>query len=119
MIDTVGLLDSAKYPWNGADVDFTARAFKKGYIYKILPPQPELVVHYRGMSRRTKAVARVNKELLRTDDRSNQIISRAGLRPWKIPKFLWQLYKRLPGKPFYELTPAEKKTVAGKLTKAT
>jgi GT2 family glycosyltransferase len=115
VLDEIGLLDSARYPWNGGDIDLAARAFKKGYIYKIMPEQPELVVHYRGMSRRKKSVARVNQELRRRDDRSREIVRTAGVPGWKLPRFAWQIFKHLPGQPFYELTKREVKITEGKL----
>jgi len=111
LFDEIGLMNSEKYPWNGGDLDLTARAFKKGYIYKLLPSEPELVIHYRGMSRRRKKVQKV--ETHKNYDRL-QAIRDAGLCAFRMPRFLWAIYKRLPGKPFYKLTSKEFRIARGK-----
>ena len=110
LIDEIGLLDSERLPWNGADIDYAARAFKKGYIYKIMPAVPELVAHYHGMSWRT---GQVGIERLQQDLDISRIMTDAGLRPLKMPKFLWEMYKLLPGRPFFELTYRERKSARG------
>ena len=111
LIEEIGPLDSERLPWNGADIDLAAKAFKKGYIYKIMPKKPELVVHYHGMSRRQQAAP--SAERLQHDIDIGQIIKDAGLCAWKMPRFVWEIYKRLPGKPFFELTHAERKLARG------
>ena len=112
LIDEIGLLDSERLPWNGADIDYAARAFKLGYIYKIMPAQPELAVHYHGMSRRARSTTGDRTNLQRDID-IPAILRHAGLRPRCLPKFIWHLYKRLPGRPFFELTELEKRIARG------
>jgi len=113
LIEEIGQLDCVRYPWTGGDVDFAARAFKKGYLYKVMPKDPPLALHYRGMSWRdqecSEKTGRFHKEL-----DIKEVIRQAGLRPRPMPRFLWQIYKRLPGKPFYELTRREIKIAQGK-----
>lgn len=111
LFDQIGLLNSEKYPWNGGDVDFTARAFKRGYIYKIMPPDPELTVHYRGMSRRKKRIEQIENK---KDYDRLAAIRQAGLRAFWMPRFVFEIYKRLPGRPFYELTRKEHRIARGK-----
>lgn len=114
LMDDLGLLDSERFPWNGVEIDYAARAFAKGYIYKIMPSVPELVVHYHGMSRR-KRKGGANKVRLHKDADVMGIMRGAGLKPWPMPRWLWQLYKRLPGRPFYELTHEEAKLARGSI----
>ncbi len=115
LTEKIGLLDSEKYPWNGADIDYAARAFKAGCIYKIMPREPELVVHYRGMSRRKKRVARVEQEMMRKDDRTEDILRAVGLRPVRLPRWLYNLYTLLPGRPFFRTTKRQRKIIQGKM----
>lgn len=115
LTEKIGLLDSEKYPWNGADIDYAARAFKAGYIYKILPREPELVVHYRGMSRRKKRVARVEQEIMRKEDRTEDILRMAGLRPVRLSRLLYNLYMLLPGRPFFRPSKRQRKIIQGKI----
>ena len=77
-----------------------------------MPPLPELAVHYHGMSRRARSASGDQTSLQRDID-IRAIIRDAGLRPWCMPKFIWHLYKRLPGRPFFELTDLEKRISRG------
>ena len=112
LLDEIGLLDSERLPWNGADIDYAARAFARGYIYKIMPKNPELVVHYHGMSRRAGRTADHGNRLQQDIDVC-AIIGRAGLTPRRYPHWLWEIVKRLPGWCFFELTEAEKNIARG------
>ena len=122
LIRELGLLDCQRYPWTSGDIDYAARAFKKGYLYKIMPRQPELAVHYRGMSWRSQSAKPTQPQdkplpdlqKLHQEVNIREIIRSAGLRPIAMPRLLWQLYKRLPGKPFYELNRRERKLAQGK-----
>jgi GT2 family glycosyltransferase len=113
VIEDIGLLDAERFPFYGSTLDFTARAFKKNYIYKIMPKEPETVTHYHGMSRRE----------IPYDDKPYKpgldmnipdIFKKADLSVWPIPHFIWEIYKHLPVRPFYELTKAEQKIAKGK-----
>lgn len=113
LLDEIGLMNSEKFPWNGGDIDLAARAFKKGYIYKIMPCDLQLVVHYHGMSRRTQTTKTAMKKLHQDID-IMEIVRQAGLKPIPIPRFFWNFYTRLPGRPFYEVTNEEKKIARGR-----
>ena len=106
LIDEIGLLDSEQFPWNGSPIDFAARALKKGYIYKVMPKNPELVIHYRAMSCRDFSSNTEPKARPQAID-YQQVIRKTGLNPVKIPRWAWQIYKLLPGKQFYRLTREE------------
>ena len=110
LLDEIGLLNSEKFPWNGADIDLAARAFARGFIYKIMPPKPELVVHYHGMSRRQRSQTTPAPRLQRELD-FHRIFRDAGLRPVYFPRPLWQIYKNLC-QPFFDLTRRESKLAA-------
>jgi GT2 family glycosyltransferase len=117
LIDKIGLLDSKRFPWAYAPIDLVARAFKKGYIYKIMPKHPELVVHYQGMSRRDPKVApppAVNQDFSNFYDDMCGILKDAGLPAVKLPRFVWEIYKRLPNRPFFKLTDNERRIAKGK-----
>ena len=115
LIDELGLFDSERFPWNGVEIDYAARAFKKGYIYKIMPSVPELVVHYHCMGRRVKKAGEAKVRLYRNAD-VTKIMWEAGLKPFPMARWLWQIYKHLPGKPFFELTHREDKLARGSIT---
>jgi len=117
LIDEIGLLDSERFPWVYAPIDFAARAYKNGYIYKIMPRQPELVIHYRGMSWKNPATSlppAVRQDFSNFYDDVCDILRDAGLKPVVLPRFLWNIYKQLPGKPFFELTKPELRKMKGK-----
>lgn len=44
--DEVGLLDAERYPWNGGPYDWCARAFAKGWTYRLCANDPPFLVHH-------------------------------------------------------------------------
>ena len=113
LVEEIGLLDNKTFPWNGSEIDFAARAFKKGYIYKVMPNNPELVIHYRAMSCRDLSSKPQVKLKSKPYDHRDTLLS-AGIAPWHIPRFIWQIYKHLKGHFFYELSKDELLVARGK-----
>jgi GT2 family glycosyltransferase len=73
----IGPLDES-YPWNGSPYVFTARAWRKGWIYRVHPPSPRILVHHKGRSRATSKTPVLNRKI---DARG--ILESAGLEPWR------------------------------------
>ncbi len=73
----IGPLDE-RYPWNGSPYVFTAKAWAKGWIYRLHPPRPGLILHHRARSRAEAERAVPN---VRIDARG--ILEEAGLTPWR------------------------------------
>lgn len=73
----IGPLDE-RYPWNGSPYVFTARAWAKGWIYRVHPQVPRILLHHKGRSRATAARPVLNRKI---DARG--ILSQAGLEPWR------------------------------------
>jgi len=115
LVDRIGLLDCERFPWNGADIEYATRAFKHGFIFKVLPDKPKLVVHYYGMSWRRASDAHAEGRRLYRKYNWVKEIRGMGLPAWRIPKILWSLYTRLPGRPFFELTDREHNIARGLL----
>jgi hypothetical protein len=67
-----------RYPWNGSPYVFTAKAWAKGWIYRLHPPRPGLIVHHKARSR---AEAEHPAPNVRIDARG--ILEEAGLSPWR------------------------------------
>ncbi len=73
----IGPLDEA-YPWNGSPYVFTARAWARGWTYRLHPPRPVLLRHHKGRSRAESASPMPNRKI---DARG--ILEEAGLEPWR------------------------------------
>lgn len=78
----IGPLDEA-YPWNGSPYVLTARAWAKGWIYRVHPPRPVLLTHHKGRSRAESHQPMPNR---RIDARG--ILREAGLEPWRESRLL-------------------------------
>ena len=86
---------------------------RKNFIYKIMPKNPELVIHYRAMSCRDYSSKPQVKLNSKKHDHRKTLLS-AGVSPWNIPRFIWKIYKHLRKKFFYELTKEELLVARGK-----
>lgn len=73
----IGPLDE-RYPWNGSPYVFTAKAWAKGYRYRLHPPAPKLLVHYGARSRAEAGKPVPNRKL-----DPPGILREAGLNPWR------------------------------------
>jgi GT2 family glycosyltransferase len=51
LIEEVGLLDEARFPWGGAPQLLAVQAALRGWRYKVVPPWERLVVHHGHKSR--------------------------------------------------------------------
>jgi glycosyltransferase involved in cell wall biosynthesis len=73
----IGPLDE-RYPWNGSPYVLTAKAWAKGWTYRVHPPRPELLRHHEGRSRAESAKPMPNRKL-----DAEGILREAGLKPWR------------------------------------
>lgn len=112
LIDEIGLLDSERFPWSGSPIDYAAKAFQKGYRYKLMPSQPELLTHYNGKS--IDELVQTSAPAIPKPIDFLEIIKESGLRAYRIPKILCKLYRALPEKPFYRLNHKELALAKGK-----
>lgn len=93
----IGPLDEA-YPWNGSPYVFTARAWARGWVYRLHPPSPLLLTHHKGRSRAESKSPMPNRKI---DARG--ILVEAGLEPWKESRLVTPFRRalirrgRLPG----------------------
>lgn len=77
----VGPLDE-NYPWNGSPYVLTARAWAKGWRYRLHPPIPRILIHHRARSR-----AEADRPVLNRKLDAEAILRDAGLAPWREPRF--------------------------------
>jgi len=73
----IGPLDE-RYPWNGSPYVLTAKAWARGYRYRVHPPSPKLIVHYGARSRAEAGKPVPNRKI----DPAG-ILREAGLTPWR------------------------------------
>ncbi|MBI3448842.1 MAG: glycosyltransferase [Acidobacteria bacterium] len=73
----IGPLDEA-YPWNGSPYVFTARAWAKGWRYRLVPPRPAILIHHGAKSRAEAASPVLNRKI-----DALGILKDAGLDPWR------------------------------------
>jgi len=73
----IGPLDE-RYPWNGSPYVFTARAWSRGYIYRLHPPRPRLLIHHGARSRADAKGPVLNRKI---DPMG--ILREARLDPWR------------------------------------
>ena len=73
----IGPLDE-RYPWNGSPYVLTAKAWAKGWIYKVHPPRPRILLHHEGRSRAEASLPMPNRKI-----DAEVILSEAGLEPWR------------------------------------
>ena len=85
----IGPLDEA-YPWNGSPYVLTARAWAKGWSYRLHPPRPRLLVHHHGRSRAESREPVLNRRI-----DALGILREAGLAPWKEPRLYSPLRRSL------------------------
>jgi len=93
----IGPLDE-EYPWNGSPYVFTARAWAKGWRYRVHPPHPRILVHHGARSR-----AEADHPVLNRKIDARGILEAAGLEPWRESRLVtpWRRalirWGRLPG----------------------
>ena len=73
----IGPLDE-QYPWNGSPYVFTARAWARGWRYRLHPPAPALLIHHEGRSRAEAERPMPNRKI-----DALGILRDAGLDPWR------------------------------------
>jgi len=73
----IGPLDE-KYPWNGSPYVLTARAWARGWRYRVHPQSPRILVHHGGKSR-----AEADGPVLNRKIDAEGILREAGLAPWR------------------------------------
>ena len=78
----IGPLDE-HYPWNGSPYVFTAKAWAKGWRYRLHPPSPRLLIHHGARSR-----AESDKPVLNRKIDAEGILREAGLSPWRESRLL-------------------------------
>ncbi len=71
----IGYLDES-LPWNGSPFVLTARAWKRGWGYRLMPPRPRLVVHHGGRSR-----AEASKPVRNRPINHRALLEREGFNP--------------------------------------
>jgi hypothetical protein len=72
-----------RYPWNGSPYVLTARAYKAGWGYAILPSTPKLIHHFGGRSRLESDRPVPNRSFSRIE-----VLRELGFEPTKDPKVL-------------------------------
>jgi GT2 family glycosyltransferase len=80
VLDEVGYFDEVRWPWGGAAAEFAVAAFAKGWIYKAVHKEDEIVIHHRGKSK-TPELAEKIERLPRGAEHFREILERHGLRP--------------------------------------
>jgi GT2 family glycosyltransferase len=50
LIQELGYFDEERWPWGGAPMEFTIKAFSKGWIYKVVHPEDNLIYHFENKS---------------------------------------------------------------------
>jgi GT2 family glycosyltransferase len=76
----IGPLDE-RYPWNGSPYVLTARAWAKGWIYRVHPPRPKILLHHGARSR-----AEADRPMPNVKLDPEAILKEAGLSPWREPR---------------------------------
>jgi GT2 family glycosyltransferase len=85
----IGPLDET-YPWNGSPYVFTARAWAKGWRYRVHPPRPRILVHHGARSR-----AEADHPVLNRKIDARGILEEAGLEPWRESRLVTPLRRAL------------------------
>ena len=85
----VGYLDES-LPWNGSPFVLTARAWRRGWGYRCMPPRPALIVHHGGRSREESPTPVLNRPI---DHRA--LLEREGLDPTRPPRPVSAAMRRL------------------------
>jgi GT2 family glycosyltransferase len=79
---SIGPLDE-RYPWNGSPYVLTARAWARGWRYKVHPPNPKILIHHGSKSRAEAGVPVPNRKI-----DAIGILREAGLSPWREPRLV-------------------------------
>jgi GT2 family glycosyltransferase len=93
----IGPLDE-RYPWNGSPYVFTAKAWARGWRYRVHPPRPAILVHHGAKSRAEAEAPVLNRKI-----DPEGILREAGLSPWRESRIVTPFRRalmrrgRLPG----------------------
>lgn len=78
--EEVGYFDEERWPWGGAPMEFTAAAYSRGWIYKVVHPADGFLVHHVERSK-TPEIRRRLESLPRPQPHLREIMRRHGLKP--------------------------------------
>jgi GT2 family glycosyltransferase len=108
LIEAIGYFDEERWPWGGANVEFTIAAYAKGWIYKQVHADDRIVVHH-GRKSRTPELQRRLKKLPKANPQYRSILLRHGLTPRFSPLERWGLlrpiFRTLDRQRFYYADP--------------
>jgi GT2 family glycosyltransferase len=80
VLEEVGLLDEARWPWWGAPAELAVAAFARGWTYKVVHPDDAIVRHH-GSRSKTEEVRRIIAGMPAPVHSFPDILRRHGLRP--------------------------------------
>jgi GT2 family glycosyltransferase len=80
LLEEIGYFDEERWPWAGANVEFTVAAFAKGWIYKMVHPDDRIVVHH-GQKSRTPSLQKRIVGMPKPRGKYPEILRRHGLQP--------------------------------------
>jgi GT2 family glycosyltransferase len=108
LLQQVGYFDEERWPWAGANVEFTVAAFARGWIYKMVHPDDRIVVHH-GQKSRTPDLQKRIVRLPKPRRKYRDILLRHGIRPSFAPlersRLLGPILRHLDRTRFYYAEP--------------
>jgi GT2 family glycosyltransferase len=92
LLDELGYFDEERWPWGGAAAEFAVAAYAKGWIYKAVHAEDEIVIHHRGKSKTPELKKKIDT-LPRAAAQFREIMERYGIRP-RVSIFDWKALPR-------------------------